>query len=434
MHGFQFWGAPECAPGTNASTCNMYGHVDKLVTEMVLDPELLSTLCRRSRRRLRDIQINCQVTMKIDRMRGTLRMSGSEAAIQAAQKQLSSLGGPRKPVTASVWAELMRTRTMQSSTHAIVARLQDQSGCRIHIERSRQEVRIFGPREGVVVADKLLDDFALACIEEVVPVSNSAALASAVLQQVARGCGVTLRIEEQQIVVLGLSDAVKGAVEELKSYIAEPNAYRETIAQTAGGKLALHDADGTLSESDPQTQEFADMCQVEDDQFGMVTSELPGAVAATRTPRSSEVHSPKIYEMNHNSCRTCPTCGVGRFCVFCGSPTWQNGGSMNVDSCAAALGARVFQKSSMSSGSKSRKSWGPDSDVQAAPWPSQAVFMPYEGDAGQSAAGAGSMGVVPGSIVPVCFSPNPGQNGNVYMVPAAMFSACMMPASGTSHN
>ena len=55
-------------------------------------------------------------------------------------------------------------------------RIQNQSGCRLHIERSRSEVRLFGSKEAAAVADRLLDDFQKMCIERLVPCPKSSNL------------------------------------------------------------------------------------------------------------------------------------------------------------------------------------------------------------------------------------------------------------------
>merc|ERR1719287_218482 len=98
---------------------------DTQTVEIALDPELLATFCRRSRRRLRDVQASCQASVKLDRARGVLRVTGPESSIDAVRKQLAGLTGPRRDVTQAVWAELMRTRKMCNSLEATVARFQE---------------------------------------------------------------------------------------------------------------------------------------------------------------------------------------------------------------------------------------------------------------------------------------------------------------------
>ncbi|CAK0840364.1 unnamed protein product, partial [Prorocentrum cordatum] len=126
--------------------------------EFELDPELLSILCRRGRRRLRLLQLETRANIWIDRGRGVLHASGPEAALGELQRQLASLRGPRKNVSAAVWSELMRTRTnSKDPEEGLVARLQQESGCRIHIERDRHQVRIFGPSDEVRVCERLIE-------------------------------------------------------------------------------------------------------------------------------------------------------------------------------------------------------------------------------------------------------------------------------------
>jgi len=183
---------------------------------ITLERELLRTLCRRSRRRLRDIQVACQATLRLDRLRGVLLVSGSEAAVQAVRNKLDSLGGPRKPVSGPVWAELMRTRTLHTTSQVSVAMLQEETGCRVHIERTRREVRLFGPSEGVTAASALIDRFADTCTEEAV----IATVDPEALEALAHRCGVTFRLETGTVVALGLRERVDQAVEGLKCLAA----------------------------------------------------------------------------------------------------------------------------------------------------------------------------------------------------------------------
>lgn len=196
-------------------------------TDIQLDAELLNILCRRGRRRLRLIQAECRVSARLDRARGILHLSGTEAALQEVRRHLSTLRGPRKAVSAAVWAELMRTRTVaDSAEEGLVAWIQQESGCRIHIERTRQEVRIFGPADEVAVADRMLEDLERNCSEEVLSLPQSCPperLSPPALDELAQTCAVTLRIDDGRVLVLGLRSAVVEAVGRLAHYLADPD-------------------------------------------------------------------------------------------------------------------------------------------------------------------------------------------------------------------
>ena len=101
--------------------------------EIALDPELLSCFCRRDRRRLREIQSTCKVVAKLDRRRSGCACPG--LLVQ------SKLFASNYRVCAARIAQVLRSvgrvdadAALQDTADAIVARLQEESGCRIHIE------------------------------------------------------------------------------------------------------------------------------------------------------------------------------------------------------------------------------------------------------------------------------------------------------------
>jgi hypothetical protein len=267
--------------------------------EIKLEPELLNSFCRRGRRRLRDIQANCQVNVRLDKLRSVLHISGSEARVNLAKRHISGLGGPRKNVTTAVWAELLRTRTMQSGPDAVVARIQQESGCRIHIERSCQEVRLFGHQEAVVIAERLLEELDRKCVEKVVRLDGRS-ITSPALQAVAHLCGVTLRSEEGQLIAFGLRDSVDKAVESLDRHLNDPD-YRLELP------------------SPKQPSEANE-----------------GSSTTATTPSDDGMGVGKVGNVAGNAC---PTCGACPFCAVCGHPTVfahcapakNNGESWNVD-------------------------------------------------------------------------------------------------------
>ncbi|CAJ1354825.1 unnamed protein product [Effrenium voratum] len=206
--------------------------------EIQLDNELVTVLCHRSRRRLRDLQASCKVTARLDRTRQVVYVTGSQDAIKAAKQAIESLSGPRRSVTLSVWAELMRTRTMSledlgALPYVSVAWVQEKSGCRLHIERGSCEVRIFGPKAGVEVASKIIDEMAPLCVEEVVQVQDPMSLTSPMLQSIAHACNSTFRVQGSTIAVLGLQSCVASASEQLREFLAAPSSPVAEVAEAA---------------------------------------------------------------------------------------------------------------------------------------------------------------------------------------------------------
>mmetsp|Transcript_124389 Transcript_124389/g.265061 ORF Transcript_124389/g.265061 Transcript_124389/m.265061 type:complete len:487 (-) Transcript_124389:131-1591(-) len=400
------------------------GRSDTTAIEIALDPELLTIFCRRGRRRLRDIQMSCQAAVKLDRARGVLRVSGPESSIHAVRRSLASLTGPRRPVPAAVWAELMRTRTMNYSAQATIARLQQESGCRIHIERSRQEVRIFGPGGGIALANKLLDELAKTCTEEVVSLGSLPPVAPEMLQTLARACCVTLRVEEGQIAVLGVRVAVDNAVKELKRCIADPQNFEPgPLPREVSEAVALEDTEGIGDKLDAEDDFGPD----ENEKLGAVTTKMPPPAMADKNLDEQGLQQIKCGHNHQSGCRACPTCGAGRFCVFCGAPTWQVS-SMNVANYAAFGSPQGVGGDGCHDAAPAPRGGGawkggnkpgtrtPDSDSQNPPWVQGVQFMQYDGGMG---------GMVPAGMVPVCFPTGMVANG----MPQGGMQVCMMPAA-----
>ncbi|CAE8703576.1 unnamed protein product, partial [Polarella glacialis] len=132
-----------------------------------------------------------------------------------------------------------------------VAWLQQMSGCRVHIERSQQEVRLFGPKETVAIADRLLDELESGlCASIAVPVEDSDSLPSVSLQLLAHSCGITLQIAESEIIVLGLVAAVEEAAEELSRFVQDPTNF-QLRRQPDAACMAAAAAAATASASSP---------------------------------------------------------------------------------------------------------------------------------------------------------------------------------------
>jgi len=288
--------------------------------EISLDQELLNTLYRRSRRRLRDIQASCQALLKLDRARSSLSVSGSEEAIQSVRRHLENLSGPCKPLAPAAWAELMRTRTLRYSSRAAIAHIQNQSGCRVHLERGKQEARLFGPKEGIAVANRLLDEFAETCGEEVVSVgSPTSALSSVKLQAIAHAFGITLRVEDQDVVVLGIKASVADASRELHRYVSDPEGYSvESLPKAPETDSEEHAAEEAWLAGAKDGSSGAGVLAPA--RTGVVTKPQPPAAQPTAPRASSKRGAPAVQSCHEQAC---PSCGAGRFCPGCGTQVWQ---------------------------------------------------------------------------------------------------------------
>jgi len=293
--------------------------------EIQLDAELHASFCRRGRRRLREIQNVSRAILKFDRTRGVLRATGSDSAIADVQRQLDCLGGPRKEVCNAVWSELMRTRMSEDATSSAVQRIQQLSDCRVHIERSTKEVRLFGPKPAVATASQLLEDLRQMCTEQIVDVADAQSLSQEAIAHLAGIYNVSIGISEDQVIVAGFEFAVSKAFKAFLSYAlntqqdlkgAEPNEEVAANIAAALAKLQVPQDEGCsgvstsgslkapLEDSDGST---------EGGQEERRPSESQGQTSAYQAaPATSQTANP--------SHECCPTCGTTNFCVGCGAP------------------------------------------------------------------------------------------------------------------
>mmetsp|Transcript_7883 Transcript_7883/g.18429 ORF Transcript_7883/g.18429 Transcript_7883/m.18429 type:complete len:404 (+) Transcript_7883:71-1282(+) len=213
-------GWDSAAPDTDLDTeetSDATEEVGKIAVNIKISPNIEVSLCRRGRRRFRELQVNNpDAKIRFDRRRKILRVVGTDAVIEVVRRQLESLGGLHKPVPYPVWCELMRTRTEEDASRSLLLHLQEQSGCRIHIERALQEVRIFGPDENSALAEKLVEELCEMCVEEKVAVKDSTCPSPSTLQCISETCEVTIKAHRGHLMVYGRRQAVADAVEELQ--------------------------------------------------------------------------------------------------------------------------------------------------------------------------------------------------------------------------
>ncbi|CAE7607117.1 unnamed protein product [Symbiodinium natans] len=308
--------------------------------EICLEPSLLNGFCRRGRRRLLEIEQATSATVKLDRARGVLKVFGSPDAIQNVERHLETMKGPRKEVSRAAWAELMRTRTGQDDGHTAVAlqQIQNQSGCRLHIERSKCEVRLFGPNAAVALADRLLDDFQKMCMERLVTCPNSTSLNLDILNEMAQVMCVTFRLEEDLIFILGLEEVVADAAEELARFLANPGAYFLPSSSRAAAKVAskvsmICNLDGSPTTASGELYESGSDLGADwsPSQAGHITSPAFEALSSPSTPCMAPccgspcgVQRPMVHGMGQTDLdgHHCHCCGAPRFCGHCGNQIW----------------------------------------------------------------------------------------------------------------
>jgi len=292
---------------------------EQLSCEILLDPEVLRALYRRGRRRLRDIQASSQAILKLDRLRGVLKVVGSKESIADAQRQLDCVVGSHLDVSPVMWAELMRTRTNPDVSQAAIAQIQHSSGCRIHIERNDHQVQLFGPQNKSAVAQHLLKKLESMCTEKVVNIEGHVNLEA--LHMFAEEFGVTLQVEETNITIMGIEGAVVEAAKEIHNYDFDKAHLGQSNHMSESSDVACAAISAAISrlfvdpESDfspPTPYPMAHSLQT-----GVCTqtseSAMQGAVMMKKAGSISQ------QKMVHPE--PCPTCGgIGTFCVNCGKP------------------------------------------------------------------------------------------------------------------
>lgn len=267
---------------------------------------------------MHEIEAQSGASVHLDRTRGVLHAVGSRGAIHSVRLQVACLQGSRRSVAPPVWAELMRTRTSTDSASSCVARIQGQSGCRLHIERSCREVRVFGTSEASAMAHALLDELHDNCIEEVV--SFNTPVGADTLQDVADRCAVTLLVDGGKISALGGKPAVAQAVVEFqKRAKEEASASRERPTQKSSWAdvSAAEDSQGDRAMRLPP---LADLASSRDG------GSVSGSCSGSRNGSHAASASASMPGRGHGHVAgqvSCPTCGSGHFCVSCGHELWR---------------------------------------------------------------------------------------------------------------
>jgi len=252
------------------------------------------------------------------------------------QRQLEHLSGPRLPVTAAVWAELMRTRTNPDPSLAAVACIQEKSGSRIHIERESQEIQLFGPKQATVIAQQLLHELESVCILEAVDVECSPYPDPQRLQAFAQEFCVTVELTEKQLIVLGVKGAVVEAVHELRDHegrLQQVEAGLWAGDRSNAARLAIESA---MLEIQTAISQVAASATAHFSPFAEEGGEGQQQCALEES-RHSSLNMPPYQPQRLDLLRppdVCQTCGVGNFCAYCGVRTYKCLPQCSYDNCA----------------------------------------------------------------------------------------------------
>jgi len=353
-----------------------------------------------------------------------LQVVGSETGIQAVRRQLESFAGPRKPVPTAVWAELMRTRMHSTTALISVATIQEETGCRVHIERSRCEVRLFGDVQGVRQASERIDELATRCIESFVPLAGCSDIPAEELQNLAHDNRVTFFQESGKIVVYGLKDAVSKAVVSLQEAIASRPAEATDVSspeENRASSTELSGAEAGRAQVTFEGSESSQPCVPPSTVLAAVPPQVghgaqQGAIGAVKKKAVPAQANAARCRSGHLQC--CPTCGAARFCTECGAPVGNHGVQNALPPSAADRAhwqqqqqqqqPQQPQQRALPAGGKGNRRIGGarargtvEMEPQTAPWmPPQMVLVPYDGTmAMQGAAAQCRPGMVPVALV-----------------------------------
>mmetsp|Transcript_71790 Transcript_71790/g.155897 ORF Transcript_71790/g.155897 Transcript_71790/m.155897 type:complete len:445 (+) Transcript_71790:58-1392(+) len=388
--------------------------------ELTLDKETTSTLSRRDRRRLRQIQEKCQAVLRLDRARGVLKVTGRFQSVATAAEQIACLSGPRKAVSSAVWAELMRTRLRQDDREdAALARLQKQSGCRIHIDRRVMELRLYGPPTATAAADKLLDEFEEQVTEQTLPLDSLDSLGDREiilqnLQPLADACGVTLRSVDNHVVVLGRHAAVQEAVEKLKHGDMGKTLMPRPRASSDAGEHSHEHSPKSPKKKVPEPSKVQDW-------ENQIQPQSAKGSGPTQWPVEWPVRCPMCHRVQHQCFCTNHS---GRNCIEALWPAgfsndgFSNDGSRE-QSAALSPQAMMSSMSSAQPGSPFPTFQGPDGSTHIV-----AVMAPY----GAQGMECGSHILVPMSML----SPESGVTAYFIPMPAAVFQG--LPQNSNPHS
>lgn len=206
--------------------------------ELLVKDSVVASLCRHGRKKMKQLEKDFSVAVALDRRKGILTIRGNVQSVEEAQKVVAVMSGPRIRVPAPLWAELLRTRTVDGPA-CLVESMQTACGCRVHIERTRHEVRIFGDETSVMKAEATLARLGPLCIEHLIPVKDSGKLSSSSLELLSQQLDVSLRLETDAVALLGMQDNVQRATAAIKEYIDNPESHplSSTVAMKQQQKM-----------------------------------------------------------------------------------------------------------------------------------------------------------------------------------------------------
>lgn len=165
----------------------------------------------------------------LDEVASILYVTGNLSQAQDIKEQLELLEGIVVPVSEAVWAELLRCRTADSAFEFSVANLQDKTNCRMHVDRLRPVVRVFGSKRKVSKAMAALEELEAFCSVESIKLPKLEEHIDLPKLKELVGPHVTTKLEGQSVKFLGRAEVVSEAARRVRSKFLMTNVELETL-------------------------------------------------------------------------------------------------------------------------------------------------------------------------------------------------------------
>jgi hypothetical protein len=214
-----------------------------------------------------------------------------------------------------------KEKAEQSSASA-VATIQQQSGCRIQLDREAAVVRIFGPLQKQHVAEQLLQQ--LSSMVSTSTVKYAGHIDTETLNKLAMELNVTFELSGTNIVVMGIRGAVEIAAGELLNLML--NERKHWIRMRRDRRYGLCTLESLMYVDKALARLGRSQCDQLPRQFSEDTTDTGSlsGTSCTSEPEAKQFEQytskPVLEEVSSTpSLGPCSTCGSTSFCSHCGT-------------------------------------------------------------------------------------------------------------------
>eukprot|EP00931_Biecheleriopsis_adriatica_P001916 TRINITY_DN10245_c0_g1_i5.p1 TRINITY_DN10245_c0_g1~~TRINITY_DN10245_c0_g1_i5.p1 ORF type:complete len:378 (+),score=79.11 TRINITY_DN10245_c0_g1_i5:84-1136(+) len=130
----------------------------RMMAIIPISTQLLSLLTsRRGHQRLRALRRKSSARIGLDVQSHVVYVCGSAQEAWNVRDELQALEGTAMSVSEALWKKLMQFRTVTDSIYSL-ASIQEKCNCRLHVDRLKMEVRVFGFEEDLPRAQMVLHE------------------------------------------------------------------------------------------------------------------------------------------------------------------------------------------------------------------------------------------------------------------------------------